>query len=108
MWNLVLLCDGQEQCNSQKGTSGTLIRSVLLSSAEVLEFGTQVADNLPLYGVCCYMDELVHRAPTVLQGSSKLNAPLQRYLVAAPRCYCFLTHYPFFSLHFKVTPLPAV
>lgn len=67
-----------------------------------------MADNLPLYGVCCYMDELVHRAPTVLQGSSKLNAPLQRYLVAAPRCYCFLTHYPFFSLHFKVSLLPVL
>ncbi|CAL8461897.1 g1428 [Coccomyxa elongata] len=72
------------------------------SDANSFVFVLKVADNLPLYGVCCYMDELVHRAPTVLQGSSKLNAPLQRYLVAAPRCYCFLTHYPFFSLHFKV------
>lgn len=60
-----------------------------------------MADNLPLYGVCCYMDEVVHRPPTVLQGGGSLRAPLSRYLVAAPRCYCFLTHYPFFSLHFK-------
>jgi hypothetical protein len=66
----------------------------------------QVADNLPLYGVCCYMDEVVHRAPTILRASSDASAPLSRYLVAAPRCYCFLTHYPFFSLHFKV-PLPG-
>lgn len=63
----------------------------------------QVADNLPLYGVCCYMDEMVHRAPSILRTSSRSGPapPLSRYLMAAPRCYCFLTHYPFFSLHFK-------
>ncbi len=66
----------------------------------------QVADNLPLYGVCCYMDELVHRPPTVLRSTDSLLTPLSRYLVAAPRCYCFLTHYPFFPLHFKVTTSP--
>ena len=68
----------------------------------------QVADNLPLYGVCCYMDEVVHRPPTILSranGDADPAPPLSRYLVAAPRCYCFLTHYPFFSLHFKARPL---
>lgn len=63
----------------------------------------QAADNLPLYGVCCYMEEMVHRPPAVLAskypGSTK---PLSRYLVAAPRCYAFLTHFPFFALHMKV------
>ena len=63
----------------------------------------QVADNLPLYGVCCYMEEIVHRPPTILRSSNaRPLAPLSRYLVSAPRCYCFLTHQPFFSLHFKV------
>ena len=62
----------------------------------------QVADNLPLYGVCCYMEEIVHRPPTVLRGGRAPSAPLSRYMVSAPRCYCFLTHQPFFSLHFKV------
>jgi len=63
----------------------------------------QVADNLPLYGVCCYMDEMVHRPPSLLKAKyPDCNMPLTRYMVAAPRCYCFLTHYPFFSLHMKV------
>ena len=65
----------------------------------------QVADNLPLYGVCCYMEEIVHRPPTVLRGGRAPSAPLSRYMVSAPRCYCFLTHQPFFSLHFKVSRL---
>lgn len=63
----------------------------------------QVADNLPLYGVCCYMDEMLHRAPSLLKAKyPDCNMPLSRYMVSAPRCYCFLTHYPFFSLHMKV------
>lgn len=65
----------------------------------------QAADNLPLYGVCCYMEEMVHRPPAVLSAAyPNCNVPLSRYLVAAPRCYCFLTHFPFFTLHMKVTP----
>ena len=64
-----------------------------------------MADNLPLYGVCCYMDEMVHRSPAVLASAyPNSNKPLSRYLVAAPRCYAFLTHFPFFSLHMKVGP----
>ncbi|KAK9820432.1 hypothetical protein WJX72_010300 [[Myrmecia] bisecta] len=66
-------------------------------------FVLKVADNLPLYGVCCYMEEIVHRPPSILKEQfPDSNAPLSRYLVSAPRCYCFLTHYPFFSLHLKV------
>ena len=66
----------------------------------------QVADNLPLYGVCCYMEEMVHRPPSLLKAKyPDCNMPLTRYMVAAPRCYCFLTHYPFFSLHMKVSVL---
>jgi hypothetical protein len=48
------------------------------------------------------MEEVVHRPPTILRTSGGPSPPLSRYLVAAPRCYCFLTHQPFFSLHFKV------
>ncbi len=49
------------------------------------------------------MDEMVHRPPSLLKAKyPDCNMPLTRYLVAAPRCYCFLTHYPFFSLHMKV------
>lgn len=65
----------------------------------------QAADNLPLYGVCCYMEEMVHRPPAVLSDAyPNCNVPLSRYLVSAPRCYCFLTHFPFFTLHMKVSP----
>lgn len=57
-----------------------------------------------LWGVCCYMRELVHRPPAILRGGAPAPAqpPLPRYLVAAPRCYCLLSHFPFFSLHFRV------
>ena len=74
-----------------------------ISDSVVCYDHVQVADNLPLYGVCCYMDEMVHRPPSLLKAKyPDCNMPLTRYLVAAPRCYCFLTHYPFFSLHMKV------
>jgi hypothetical protein len=64
---------------------------------------TQAADNLPLYGVCCYMEEMVHRPPALLASKyPNSTKPLSRYLVAAPRCYAFLTHFPFFALHMKV------
>ena len=63
----------------------------------------QAADNLPLYGVCCYMEEMVHRPPAILSDLwPQCSTPLSRYLVAAPRCYCLLTHFPFFTLHMKV------
>ena len=60
-----------------------------------------MADNLPLYGVCCYMDELVARPPSVLRAMGEPAPQLPQFLVAAPRCYCLLTHYPFFPLHMK-------
>lgn len=66
----------------------------------------QVADNLPLYGVCCYMDELVARPPSVLRAAGEAAPALPQFLVAAPRCYCLLTHYPFFPLHMKASTIP--
>ena len=51
------------------------------------------------------MDEMLHRPPSLLKAKyPDCNLPLSRFMVAAPRCYCFLTHYPFFSLHMKVRP----
>ena len=68
-----------------------------------------MADNLPLYGVCCYMDEAVHRPPALLGDHlGEVIPPLTKHLVAAPRCYCLLTHYPFFTLHFKVGSLAVL
>ena len=57
----------------------------------------------PLYGVCCYAQELVHRPPALARNSFPgATAPLARYMVTAPRCYCLLTRHPFFELHFQV------
>jgi hypothetical protein len=59
-----------------------------------------------LYGVCCYVRELVHRPPSLAKEAFPgCTAPLRRYLVVAPRCYCLLTHHPFFALHFRVRVL---
>lgn len=80
----------------------SICKTEVQSSAVSRIVCAQAADNLPLYGVCCYMEEVVHRPPTILRTSGGPSPPLSRYLVAAPRCYCFLTHQPFFSLHFKV------
>jgi len=66
-------------------------------------FLMKAADNLPLYGVCCYVEEMVHRPPPMLASQfPEHTKPLSRILVAAPRCYAFLTNFPFFSLHMKV------
>lgn len=63
----------------------------------------QVAGNFPLYGVCWYVTEMLHRAPALARGRfPTCGAPFRQCLIAAPRCYCLLSHYPFFDLHFKV------
>lgn len=61
------------------------------------------AQPRPMYGVCCYARELVHRPPAIARDMfPDATAPLSRYTVAAPRCYCLLTRLPFFSLHFRL------
>lgn len=60
-------------------------------------------DELPMFGICYYVQQMVHSAP----GLSKdcfpdTNTSSEKHLVAAPRCYCFLSRYPFFKLHFQV------
>ena len=45
----------------------------------------------------------MHRPPALLSDVwPQCSTPLSRYLIAAPRCYCLLTHFPFFTLHMKV------
>jgi hypothetical protein len=67
-------------------------------------FLLKVADGArPLYGVCALAAELVHRPPALGRTTTTPPPPpLRRYLVAAPRCYCLLSHHPFFELHFRV------
>ena len=64
----------------------------------------QSGDNLPLYGVCCLMEEMVHQPPWLCSTGPAPAMPLTRSIPVAQRCYCLLTHYPFFTLHFKARP----
>lgn len=64
---------------------------------------SQGGDDLPMFGICYYVNQMVHTPPGLARQSfSEQKLPLTRYLVAAPRCYCILSRYPFFDLHFQV------
>ncbi|KAL2609523.1 hypothetical protein R1flu_028096 [Riccia fluitans] len=68
-------------------------------------FLLKVADNVTLYGVCVLVTEIVQRLPGILAMNTAQSPPRSqpsRFLVSAPRCYCFLTKLPFFNLHFEV------
>jgi len=68
-------------------------------------FLLRVADNATLYGVCVFVPEMVQRAPAFFSMSTELSprrTPRGRFLISAPRCYCFLTRLPYFQLHFEV------
>lgn len=48
---------------------------------------------------------MLHRPPSLARGRYKTcRAPFRSCMIAAPRCYCLLSHYPFFDLHFRVRP----
>lgn len=65
---------------------------------------TQVGGNFPLYGCCWYVREMLHRPPYLArQHYRSCRAPYRQCMIAAPRCYCLLSHYPFFDLHFRVS-----
>ncbi|KZV49441.1 hypothetical protein F511_13216 [Dorcoceras hygrometricum] len=64
-----------------------------------------VADSATLYGVCLHVKEFVqrpHAISGVPSGLSLSHSCCNRFLVPAPRCYCFLTRVPFFELHFEI------
>eukprot|EP00899_Mesostigma_viride_P012489 jgi/Mesvir1/21240/Mv06672-RA.1 len=72
-------------------------------------FLLQSGESAPLYGVCMVVNEMLNHPPGVARPKDALkdtscasSMPLSRYLVASPRCYCLLTYYPFFDLHFEV------
>lgn len=82
-------------------------RAHLSSDAQAFVFALRVtagSSAVPrtMWGVCCCMRELVHRPPALLADHESGSPTLPHYLVTAPRCYCLLTYYPFFSLHFRV------
>ncbi|XP_073135449.1 uncharacterized protein [Henckelia pumila] len=66
-------------------------------------FSLKVADNATLYGVCLHVKEFVQK-PHAISGfsSGPSHSGCNRFLVPAPRCYCFLTRVPFFELHFEI------
>jgi len=67
-------------------------------------FRVQAGGNLPLYGICMYSEEVLHRPPVLARERySNCKAPYRQCLIAAPRCYCILSQYPFFPLHFQVS-----
>lgn len=69
----------------------------------VLLAAWQVGGNFPLYGCCWYVREMLHRPPYLArQEFRNCRAPFRQCMIAAPRCYCLLSHYPFFDLHFRV------
>lgn len=71
--------------------------------------GLQVGGNFPLYGCCWYVREMLHRPPYLArQQYRSCRAPFRQCMIAAPRCYCLLSHYPFFDLHFKVSRMRCV
>ncbi|MEW5307041.1 MAG: hypothetical protein WDW36_009461 [Sanguina aurantia] len=66
-------------------------------------FQLKVGGNMPLFGVCVYANEMLHRAPFLARDRyPDCNVPYRRVMISAPRCYCLLTYYPFFVLHFQV------
>jgi hypothetical protein len=70
---------------------------------------TQVGGNFPLYGCCWYVREMLHRAPYLARTRFRsCRAPFRQCMIAAPRCYCLLSHYPFFELHFRVRGVSGV
>eukprot|EP01026_Neomeris_dumetosa_P023669 TRINITY_DN2000_c1_g1_i4.p1 TRINITY_DN2000_c1_g1~~TRINITY_DN2000_c1_g1_i4.p1 ORF type:complete len:644 (-),score=64.77 TRINITY_DN2000_c1_g1_i4:449-2380(-) len=66
-------------------------------------FMFQSGDDLPVYGICCYAEEMLHRPPPLAKEAfPECTAPVSRYRLTAPRCYCLISKYPFFEWHFKV------
>ena len=48
----------------------------------------------------------MQQPPWLLNPGPRAPLPLTQTIPVAPRCYCLLTHYPFFTLHFKVGGVP--
>ncbi|XP_049411105.1 uncharacterized protein LOC125874290 isoform X1 [Solanum stenotomum] len=68
-------------------------------------FSLKVADNATLYGVCLHVPEIVQRPPAIYVSSSppsQSSIGRSRFLVSAPRCYCLLTRFPLFELHYEM------
>lgn len=48
--------------------------------------------------------EMIHRPPYLARERfRRCRAPFRQCMICAPRCYCMLTHYPFFDMHFQAS-----
>ncbi|KAG2488060.1 hypothetical protein HYH03_013364 [Edaphochlamys debaryana] len=104
-------------CFPHKVSPYRLRRSPSMSSLHEVVYGRQAASrddqcfifllkvgtSLPLYGICCAVPEMLHRPPHLARHLyPACRAPFRSVMIAAPRVYCLLSHYPFFDLHFQV------
>jgi hypothetical protein len=99
----------KQQCTTLQHRSADAVThipvGVVLTCAEDLFCVLlQVGGNFPLYGCCWYVREMLHRPPYLArQEFRSCRAPFRQCMIAAPRCYCLLSHFPFFDLHFRVS-----
>eukprot|EP00210_Caulerpa_lentillifera_P006345 g6061.t1 len=61
-------------------------------------------DDLPMFGVCYLVHQMLHTPPGLMKEKYQ-EIGTAKHLVSAPRCYCLLSRYPFFNLHFQVLNL---
>ena len=75
-----------------------------LSRQQSYVFVLTGADRPPLFACCMVVQEMLHQMPRLASGGARAppRRPGGRHLVVAPRCYCLLTHFPLFRLHFSV------
>eukprot|EP01091_Cochliopodium_minus_P001894 TRINITY_DN11853_c0_g1_i2.p1 TRINITY_DN11853_c0_g1~~TRINITY_DN11853_c0_g1_i2.p1 ORF type:complete len:354 (-),score=90.09 TRINITY_DN11853_c0_g1_i2:58-1119(-) len=91
----------------------TIRRTESCSSLNELLFGNDyilgtphifllMGENMdPMYGICVTKPELLRATPSFFEKQTRLVANQNSYL-SAQRCYCLITKYPFFSLHFDI------
>ncbi|KAJ8437332.1 hypothetical protein Cgig2_015063 [Carnegiea gigantea] len=68
-------------------------------------FRLQVPNSSPLYGCCVLMEELLDKPSpliSMISTSQAGSSHLERHIFTTRRCYCVLSHLPFFELHFGV------
>lgn len=87
--------------------------------ASVFMLKADRTSTFPLYGVCCYVKDFLPRLPCFCQyGDQSQSRPPQsnpkyvqeavkalmeqQVMVQSTRCYCMLSHYPFFDMHIEV------
>ncbi|KAL6056310.1 putative GTPase activating protein [Balamuthia mandrillaris] len=60
---------------------------------------TITGSDVLLYGICVSKNELLTSYPSFFKKTKKRRSDK---LLAAPRCYCLLSRFPFFQLHFEI------